>query len=290
MSAGLAIEGAQGPVWLDGELTEWDRARLHVASFGLHNASCVFEGIRVYDGRAFALGEHCARLCSSARAIGMDMPYTPAQIEQAVADTIAASGHLQAYVRPVAWHGSEVLGISHAGASVHLAVLILPWPARSGDKSGVRLRTSRWARPAPHMAPVTAKASCGYVVGAMAHREATAAGFDDALLLDHRGYLAEATGANIFLVRRGTLLTPIADTFLAGITRRTVIQLASELGIEVSETRIRPTAIAEISEVFLTGTAAEVQSVRAVDSASLPDEHPVTDALAAAYQQAARQG
>jgi branched-chain amino acid aminotransferase len=287
--SGLPTAGVRELVWTDGRLVAWDDAALHVASFGLHNASCVFDGIRVYDGRPFALEEHCARLMTSARAIGMNLPYGREQIEQAVLETVAAAGHAEAYVRPVAWHGDEVLGISPAGASVHVAVILVPWrrPAEYAE-DGVRVTVSRWARPAPDAAPVTAKASCNYVIGALAHREAVSAGFDDALLLDHRGYVAEATGANIFMVRRGILQTPIADTFLAGITRRTVIDLAREIGIEVAETRIRPADLSEASEIFLTGTASEVQPVRAVGGVALPGPRPVTTLLTHAYKRAVR--
>lgn len=288
--SGLATAGAQEPVWIDGKLVAWKDARLHVASFGLHNASCVFEGIRVYDQQPFALAEHCARMCSSARAIGMDLPYEPAQIEQAVLEAVAAVGHSEAYVRPVAWHGDEVLGISSAGASVHLAIIVLPWhPPAAHRPDGVRLALSRWARPAPNTAPVTAKASCNYVIGALAHREAVAAGFDDALLLDHRGFVAEATGANIFMVRSGMLHTPIADAFLAGITRRTVLSLARKIGIEVAETRIRLSDLPEAAELFLTGTASEVQPVSAAGTTRFSDERPITSALAQAYRHATRQ-
>lgn len=288
--SGLATAGTQQPVWIDGKLVAWECAQLHVASFGLNNASCVFEGIRVYDRRPFALADHCARLCSSAQAIGMDLPHRPAEIEKAVLETVSAAGYGEAYVRPVAWHGDEFLGISSAGASVHLAIAVLPWRLPTTyQPDGVRLALSRWARPAPNTAPVTAKASCNYVIGALAHREAIADGFDDALLLDYRGFVAEATGANIFMVRSGILHTPIADAFLAGITRRCVLRLATEIGIEVAETRIRLSDLREADELFLTGTASEVQSVSTAGTVRFPDERPVTSALAQAYRNATRQ-
>lgn len=287
--SGLITEGARDPVWLDGALVEWNDARLHVASFGLNNASCVFDGIRVYNGVPFALPEHCSRLADSARAIGMDLSFHPDQIARAVLETIAVAGHPEAYVRPIAWHGSEVVGISSAGASVHLAIIVLPWRTPAAHRAdGVVLTRSRWARPPANTGPVTAKASCNYALGTIAHREAVSAGFDDALLLDYRGYVAEATGANIFVVTEGMLRTPIADAFLSGITRGTVIRLAREHGLDVVEARIRPRELAAAAEIFLTGTAAEIQPVRAVDDIRLPAERPITTALTHAYRHATR--
>lgn len=281
----LSTDGAKGPVFIDGALVDWPEACLHVASFGLHNAMCVFDGIRAYRGRPFALIEHCLRLGASARAIGMNLPYDAAELAAATATVLQACGYAEAYLRPVAWRGSERLGISGDDTSVHVAIMALPWPSSlSGTAGGVRLGMSRWARPAPGTAPATAKASCNYVIGALAHSEVVSAGFDDALLPDHRGYLADTTGANLFIVNKERVLTPIADTFLAGITRATVLKLAKEMGMETTETRLRPDDLRDADEVFLTGTAVGVQSVRSVGAIELPKAHPVTAALVAAYQ------
>jgi branched-chain amino acid aminotransferase len=281
----LSTDGAKGPVFFDGALVDWSEACLHVASFGLHNAMSVFDGIRAYRGRPFALTEHCRRLGASARAIGMNLPYDAAELAAATATVLQACGYAEAYLRPVAWRGDERLGISGDHTSVHVAIMALPWPSSaSRPAGGMRLGMSRWARPAPGTAPATAKASCNYVIGALAHSEAVAAGFDDALLPDHRGYLADTTGANLFVVHKGRVCTPIADTFLAGITRAIVVKLAEEMGMETAETRLRPDSLRDAEEVFLTGTAVGVQPVRSIGTIELPEANPVTAALVAAYR------
>lgn len=287
--SGLPTAGASGPVWLDGGLVEWERARLHAASFGLHNAGCVFEGIRVYGGRPFELRRHCERLSASAGALGFELPCGLGELERAVLDAVTANGHAEAYVRPVAWQGDEVIGIDPHGTSVHLAALVLPWPERP-RASGVTLAQSRWRRAPADVLPPGAKASCHYVTGALALREARAAGCDDALLLDRRGYVAEASGANLFVVRGGAVLTPIADVALDGITRQTVIALARRRGLTVREERLLPEDLRAADELFLTGTACEVQPVAAALGAALPEENPVTRSLIAAYRELTRAG
>ncbi|MFE9500635.1 branched-chain-amino-acid transaminase [Streptomyces collinus] len=285
--SGLSTDGVHTPVWVDGQLVAWDKAQLHAASFGLNNASCVFEGIRVYNGDIFALEEHAARLLSSAHAIGLEISYTRELIINAVVETVHASAKTNAYVRPLVWSGSEILGIIPDETPAHMAILVVPWKnIYEGKSSGIRLTWSRWMRPAATMAPVTAKASCNYVIASLARREANARGYDDALLLDHRGYVAEATGANVFIVLEDRLVTPIADACLPGITRRIVMDLAHEQGIEVTQKRLRPADIVQASEIFLTGTASELQPVCSVGDQQLPQEHPVTSALTEAYRQA----
>jgi branched-chain amino acid aminotransferase len=292
MRSGLSTVEATGPIWIDGDLVAWQEAKTHVASFGLHNAGCVFEGIRVYGGRPFALREHCERLAASARALGFELPCGADDLRRVIQRTIDANGHHEAYVRPVAWRGSEVVGIDPTGTAVHLAVLVLPWPRRERDDPtlGVSLCASQWRRPGPRAAPTQAKASCHYVTGALALQEANAAGYDDALLLDDRGRVAEATGANVFAVRGGVITTPIADSALAGITRRIVLTLARDIGLDVVEARVTPAQVRDADEVFLTGTACEIQPVCAVLDRRLPAGHPVTDLLRAAYVELTRGG
>lgn len=281
--SGLPTGGRVAAIWMDGDLVAPEQARLSVLSFGLHNAGCVFDGIRVYHGRAFALDAHLDRLFASAESLGMILPYSRPAMIAAIDLVIGASAHPDLYLRPVAWRGDEMIGIDPTGTTTHVAVAALRWPATTTARA-MRLGLSRWARPAPHMAPVTAKASANYVIGALALADAARDGYDDALLLDHRGYVAEATGANVFVVRGGRLRTPIADTFLDGITRRTVIRLADEAGIPVETGRLTVADAADADEMFLTGTAAEVQPVDAFLDRAFGTDRPVTGTLAEAYR------
>lgn len=268
MTGTAPFDQRDGVIWFDGVLVPWREAQLHVLSHGLHYASSVFEGERVYGGQVFRLTEHSERLLASARELGFTIPFTSAELDAATRDVVHALGVRDGYVRPVAWRGSESIDISGQGATVHVAVAAWEWPhvfAPESQEKGVRLATARWRRPAPNTAPVRAKAAAVYAIGTLARQEATAAGFDDALLLDQQGYLAEATGANVFLVAGSELHTPVPDCFLAGITRRTIIDLAREWGITVLERHIRPEELRHADEVFLTGTAYEVQPVRTVD-------------------------
>ncbi|WP_406281080.1 aminotransferase class IV [Nocardia sp. NBC_00881] len=282
--SGLVTAGRVGAVWLDGRHVPPDEANLPVLSLGLHNAMCVFEGIRAYDGKPFAAAAHVERLCASSALIGMPLPWSATQIAAAIDETVTAAGYSDAYIRPVAWRGDEVIGIDPTGTTVHLAIAVLRWPQHP-PASGrpLRLGLSRWARPAPSMAPVGAKTSANYLVGSLALAEAKQHGFDDAVLLDHRGRLAEATGANIFVVRAGELATPVADTFLDGITRQTVLELAGHAGIPTRVTRLALEDVSAADEVFLTGTAVGVQPVgRFLDTEYL-DDRPITQTLADAY-------
>ncbi|MFF1493102.1 branched-chain amino acid aminotransferase [Streptomyces sp. NPDC058304] len=264
-----ALDDRDGHIWLDGRFVPWRDARLHVLTHGLHYGGGVFEGERVYDGHVFKLTEHSQRLHDSARELGFGIPFSVAELDEATLELVARQGIGDGYVRPVAWRGSEQISVAGAGTSVHVAIATWEWPhvfSADAKNSGIRLGTSRWRRPAPDTAPVRAKAASLYNICTLARDAADAAGFDDALLLDYRGLVAEATGANIFLVAGEELHTPTADCFLAGITRATVLDLARELGIRVVERDVRPEELGGFDECFLTGTAYEVQPVRSIDA------------------------
>ncbi|MFD4373698.1 branched-chain amino acid aminotransferase [Streptomyces sp. NPDC058486] len=280
-----AFDDRDGVIWLDGAFVPWRDASLHVLSHGLHYGGGIFEGIRVYGGRAFKPAEHFERLHASARELNFRVPFGAAELDAAMREIIRHEDIVDGYVRPVAWRGSEQISVSGAGTSVHVAIAAWEWPhVFSGDarSRGIRLRTSRWRRPSPDTAPVRAKAASLYNICTLARDEAEEAGYDDALLLDFRGHLAEATGANLFLVIDGALHTPTPDTFLDGITRQTVLSLAADLGIAVHERHIQPEELHRAEEVFLTGTAYEVQPVRAVDDRSY-EVGGVTSKLSEAY-------
>ncbi|PKV83607.1 branched-chain amino acid transaminase [Streptomyces sp. TLI_146] len=283
------LDDRDGTIWLDGRLVPWREARLHVLSHGLHYGGSVFEGERVYGGRVFKLHEHSLRLVASAREMGFALPWDAEELDAATREVVAVAGLAEGYVRPVAWRGSDTLRLVAPGSSVHVAIAAWPWPQifASGPR-GIRLRTSRWRRPAPDTAPIRAKTAALYALGSLAGQEAEEAGSDDALLLDHRGRLAEATGANLFLVIDGALHTPPPECVLDGITRRTVIALAHELGLTVVERHLDPAELARAEEVFLTGTAYEVQPVTAVDAWEYPIGE-VTSTLVEAYARTVRE-
>ncbi len=262
----LPFDNRDGSIWLDGTLVPWRDVRLHVLSHGLHYASTVFEGERAYGGTIFRLRDHTNRLLHSGRVLGFEIPWTADQIDAACAAVVAANGLTDAYVRPIAWRGSEVMGVTPTGTSVHLAIAAWSWGSYFGaDRmEGVRLAQARWKRPSPETAPTASKCSGLYMIGSMAKQQAEAEGCADALMLDWRGLVAEATGANVFLVIDGALHTPTPDGFLDGITRRTVMRLARRAQIKVVERPIEAAEIARASEVFLAGTAAEVTVVRGI--------------------------
>ncbi|KAA0679262.1 branched-chain amino acid aminotransferase [Roseomonas genomospecies 6] len=260
----LPFDDRDGVIWYDGALVPWREANLHVLSHGLHYASCVFEGERVYNGKVFKLTEHSERLAASARILGFELPYTVAEIDAATNETVKAMGFTDAYVRPVAWRGSEMMGVAAQSSRIHVAIAVWQWPSYFSPEAkmaGIKLTWAPWRRPAPDTAPTASKAAGLYMICTLSKHAAEAEGYQDALMLDYRGYLAEATGANLFLVMDGKIHTPKPDCFLDGITRRTVIDLAKTRGIEVIERHIQPEELANTQEVFLTGTAAEVTPV-----------------------------
>ncbi|WP_169543048.1 branched-chain amino acid aminotransferase [Sneathiella aquimaris] len=257
-----------GFIWFNGELVDWRDANVHVLTHGLHYASSVFEGERVYDGEIFKLTEHSERLIKSANILGFDLGLTVDEINQACLDTMHANNIVDGYLRPVAWRGSEMMGVSAQQNKINFAVAAWVWPSYFDPEArmkGIRLQISDWRRPSPDTIPTQSKAAGLYMICTLSKHKAESDGFDDAVMLDYRGRIAEATGANIFFTKDGVLHTPTPDCFLDGITRRTVIDLAKARGIEVVERIIMPEEMADFEECFLTGTAAEVTPVGAIN-------------------------
>lgn len=260
----LSFDDRDGFIWFDGKLVPWRDAKVHVLTHGLHYGSCVFEGVRVYNGKIFKLREHTERLINSGKILGFDIPYSLEQLENATKETIAKQNVVNGYIRPVAWRGSEMMAISAQRSTIHVAIASWEWPSyfsKEAKERGLRLQMSKWARPAPNTIPTASKAAGLYMICTLSKHAAENDGFDDALMLDYRGYLAEATGANLFLIMDGKIHTPTPDCFLDGITRRTVMDLARARGIEVIERHIKPEELKNAQEVFLTGTAAEVTPI-----------------------------
>ncbi|MEM1401309.1 MAG: branched-chain amino acid aminotransferase [Pseudomonadota bacterium] len=265
----IPFDDRDGLIWFDGEMVPWRDAKVHVLTHGLHYASSVFEGERVYNSSVFKLTEHSERLVYSATRMGFDIGMTVEQIDQATRDVVAANNIVDGYVRPVSWRGSEMMGVSAQQNTIHTAIAAFPWPSYFDPEArmkGIKLMTAPWRRPAPDTAPTDAKAAGLYMICTMSKHDAEAKGFHDALMLDYRGQVAEATGANIFLVIDGDLHTPTPDCFLDGITRRTVIDLAKARGLKIIERAIWPADLSKATEIFLTGTAAEVTPVGVIDN------------------------
>ncbi len=264
-----SFDDRDGLIWFDGELVDWRDARIHVLSHALHYASAVFEGERCYGGNIFELTRHSERLVNSAKILGFDIPWSVAEIDAACRETCAANGITDGYVRPIAWRGSEMMGVSAQATKIHLSIATWVWPSYFTPEArmkGIRLKTGPWKRPSPETEPVHSKAAGLYMICTMSKHQVESEGYDDALMLDWRGRVAESTGANIFLyMSDGKLHTPTPDCFLDGITRQTVIGLAGRRGIEVVERVIMPEEFGQATEVFLTGTAAEVTPVSEID-------------------------
>jgi len=280
-----------GFIWFDGQLLPWREAKTHVLTHALHYGSAVFEGERIYDGRVFRLSAHSARLRNSARVLEYEVPWTREEIDEATRAVVQANKLTSGYIRPIAWRGSEGMGVSAIGTTVHLA--IAPW-AQEGRLSvqvkpgGINVTMAKYRRPAPEVAPGTAKVAGLYLICGIEKDRALKAGFDDALMLDWQGRLAESTGANIFLATGGKLVTPKAENFLDGITRRAVMGLAGKHGWSVEERAVMPEELDEASEVFLCGTAAEIVPVGAIDERRY-QVGPMTRTLMADFQTLVRQ-
>jgi len=286
----VPFDDRDGLIWFDGVLVPWRDAKIHVLTHGLHYASGVFEGERAYSGNIFKLRAHTNRLIASAKILGFDIPYTAEQIDAACNEVVKANGLTDAYVRPLAWRGTEQLSVSAQQTRIHLMIATWAWPNLFGDDrmKGVTLDIAQWKRPHPETAPTASKAAGLYMIGTLAKHEAEAKGFNDALMLDWRGQVAEGTGANVFFVFNGEVHTPIPDCFLDGITRRVVMSLARRHQYKVVERKIMPEEIANASEVFLVGTAAEVTPVRQIgDLHFTPGE--VTKTLFADFEKLVRQ-
>lgn len=264
----LPFDQREGKIWYDGKLVEWKDAKLHVLSHGLHYGSCVFEGERVYNGEVFKMHEHNVRLHKSAELLGFEIPYSLDELRDATLEVVKAQGIVNGYIRPVAWRGTEMMAIAAQATKIHVAIAAWEWPSyfkKDAQEFGLKLRTSEWRRPAPNTAPTASKAAGLYMICTLSKHSSEKAGFDDALMLDYKGRVAEATGANIFLVQNGELHTPTPECILNGITRLTIIDLAKEAGIKVVEREIQPEEFANTQEVFLTGSAAEVTPVGQID-------------------------
>ncbi len=262
----VPFDDRDGMIWLDGAFVPWRDAKLHVLSHGLHYASGVFEGERAYSGNIFRLRDHSERLIASGRMLGFEIPWTAAQIDEACIATLAANNLTAAYVRPVAWRGTEQLAVAAQHTTIHVAIAAWQWPSYFGEDrmKGIRLCDAPWKRPSPETAPTASKAAGLYMIGTMSKNDAEARGYDDALMLDWRGYVAEATGANIFFVMDGELHTPNPEGFLDGLTRQSVISLARCNQMKIVQRHIMPEEMIRATEVFLTGTAAEVTPVRQI--------------------------
>ena len=263
--AAKSFDDRDGWVWMDGEFVPHRDAKVHVLTHAMHYASAVFEGERAYGGVIFKSREHSERLHASANILGFKLPFSAEEIDKAKAELIKKQGFEDCYIRALAWRGSEQMGVATKRDDVHVSVAAWEWGDYFKDKmKGVRLTIAQWRRPAPDTAPCNSKAAGLYMICTLSRHAAMDAGFDDAMMFDWRGQIAEGTGANIFFVRDGVLHTPTPDCFLNGITRQTIIKLAEKRGIEVRERAMFPNELASFSECFLTGSAAEITPVREI--------------------------
>jgi branched-chain amino acid aminotransferase len=265
--AGLSFDKREGVIWMDGKFIDWQDARVHVLTHGLHYGSCVFEGERAYGGKIFKTRDHSIRFKKSAEIMDFEIPFSLDEIDAAKDEVVKRNGGGDQYVRPVAWRGSEMMAVSAQNNTIHVAVATWAWPSMFDPETkmkGIKLDIADYRRPDPMCAPVHAKAAGLYMICTISKHRAEKKGYADAMMLDWQGRVAECTGANIFFTRDGAIHTPIADCFLNGITRQTVIALAAEQGLEVIERRIMPEELATFNECFIVGSAAEVTPVAEV--------------------------
>jgi len=265
MTETRSFDDRDGWIWIDGKLVPWREANVHILTHAMHYASSVFEGQRAYGGVIFRLSEHSARLRKSAELLGFELPWSVDELDAACNEVVKANGLTDAYVRPVAWRGSEQMGVSPKGTKPHVAIAAWNWGkyfAPEIAEKGLRLDIAPWRRPAPYTAPVHSKAAGLYMIASLSKKHADERGYDDALMFDWRGQVAEATGANAFFVKEGKLVTPTPDCFLNGITRQTVIDLARRLHIDVEERAVWPDELESFEQMFITGSAAEVTFIR----------------------------
>ena len=260
----VPFDDRDGWIWLDGQFVPWREATVHVLTHGLHYASAVFEGERMYGGEIYELTAHTERLFKSAEILDMEIPFTVAQIDRACKETCARNGLTDAYIRPIAWRGSEMIGVSAQNTKIHVAIAVWDWPSyfSPAEKAkGIRMCWAKYKRPSPETEPVHAKAAGLYMICTISKHAAEKDGFTDAMMLDYRGYVAESTGSNVFFIRDGVIHTPLPDCFLNGITRQSLIKLAKAKGFEVVERHILPEELSGFTECFVTGSAAEVVPV-----------------------------
>ena len=266
------FENRDGWIWMNGSIIPWQKANSHIISQGLHYASAVFEGERAYNGKIFKSKEHTDRFFKSAEIVGITIPYSKSEINNAKNELINKMNFKDCYVRPLAWRGGQQMGLSTNQSNINVAIAVWDdWASYfkiEDRKAGLKLITSPWKRPAPDTAPFEAKASGPYIICTMSKEFAEKKGYHDALMLDYRGYVAEGTGANIFFIKNKEIHTPTPDCFLNGITRQAVISMTSDQGFTITERHIQPTEIQNYDEAFLTGTAAEITPIRSIDSIS----------------------
>ena len=283
----IPFDKRTGKIWFNNELVDWSSAKVHVLNHGLHYASCVFEGERVYDGNIFKLSEHTERLFHSAKRMEIKIPYSQSEINQACNQIVSVQNVKNGYVRPVVWRGSEMMAISAQKNKTNVAIATWEWGSYFDPKlklKGIKLNISKWKRPNPNSVPWDTKASGLYMICTLSKHEAESQGFTDSLMLDHDGNVAEATGANIFFKdKEGSLHTPIPDSFLDGITRRCVIDLAKSKKIKVIERKIEPAEMSNFVGCFLTGTAAEITPVSQIDKFNFSVCNIIVD-LSESYQ------
>ena len=283
----IPFDKRTGKIWFNNELVDWSSAKVHVLNHGLHYASCVFEGERVYDGNIFKLSEHTERLFHSAKRMEIKIPYSQSEINQACNQIVSVQNVKNGYVRPVVWRGSEMMAISAQKNKTNVAIATWEWGSYFDPNlklKGIKLNISKWRRPNPNSVPWDTKASGLYMICTLSKHEAERQGFADSLMLDHEGNVAEATGANIFFKdKEGSLHTPIPDSFLDGITRRCVIDLAKSKKIKVIERKIKPAEMSNFVGCFLTGTAAEITPVSQIDKFNFSVCNIIVD-LSESYQ------
>ena len=287
----IPYDKRSGKIWFNGKTVDWANANIHILNHGLHYASCVFEGERVYEGEIFKLEEHTERLFYSAKRMGITVPYTQAEINDACRSITNIQKVQNGYVRPLIWRGSEMMAISAQKNKIHVAIATWEWGSYFDPKlklNGIKLNISKWRRPAPNTIPWDTKAAGLYMICTLSKHEAEAQGFTDSLMLDHEGNIAEATGANVFFKNKSEELhTPIPDSFLDGITRREIIKIANTKGIKVVERKIKPEEMKDFSGCFLTGTAAEVTPVSQIAKYNFKVCNVITD-LDESYQNLVR--
>ncbi len=282
----IPFDDRDGAVWFNGKIIPWRDATVHFLSHGLHYASAVFEGERAYGGNIFESVKHSERLHNSARLLDFKVPFTVQELETAKYDVLRANGIVDGYVRPLAWRGAEEMGVSAQGSKINVAIAAWEWPSYFSPEmraKGIRMKTGPWRRPDPSSAPIESKASGLYMICTLSKHAVEAEGYQDAMMLDWRGFVAEGTGANIFLIKDGVIHTPTPDCFLNGITRQTVLSLAEKRGIQIVERYIKPEELGDFTEIFVTGTAAEVTPVGEIDQHRF-SPGKITEALLTDYE------